>query len=49
MIYQTGKLGKLAKGFPLSNYDAKDSICNWPGLLAVFASAAVLLHSGHSL
>jgi len=33
----------------VSNSDAKDSICNRAGLQAVFASAAVLLHSEHSL
>ena len=33
-----------------SNFDAKDSICNRAaGLQAMFASAAVLLHSEHSL
>ena len=35
--------------FKVSNSDAKDSICNRAGLQAVFASAAVLLHSEHSL
>ena len=35
--------------FEISNSDAKDSICNWVGLQALFASAAELLHSKHSM
>ena len=38
----------FANPFGLSNSEAKDSICNWAELEAVFASAAVLLHSEHS-
>ena len=37
------------QGCLVSNSDTKDSICKWAWLQAVFASAAVLLHSEHSL
>ena len=40
---------KTLETLNVSNSDAKDSICNRAGLQAVFASAAVLLHSEHSL
>ena len=43
------KIGKFIREMRLSNSDAKDSICNRAELQAVFASAALLLHSEHSL